>query len=113
MTDSDSVHKKPRMHDYNEIVEDCDVEPVKIVSYFKFLWILLEIVTKLFSSCFFQVLKWNNCIFHLEVDPLDDVAILRYEIFKQTQVKAERQKILNLKGKAGEQKALDSKSFGG
>jgi hypothetical protein len=38
----------------------------------------------------------------MEVDPLDDVAILRYEIYKETQVKPERQKILNLKAKAGE-----------
>lgn len=45
-------------------------------------------------------------MFHLELDPLDDVAILRYEIFKETQVKPERQKILNLKAKGGE------KSFG-
>lgn len=40
-------------------------------------------------------------MFHLELDPLDDVAILRYEIFKATQVKQERQKILNLKAKGG------------
>lgn len=48
-----------------------------------------------------KVLKWNAAIFHLELDPLDDVAILRYEIFKETQVKQERQKILNLKAKGG------------
>jgi hypothetical protein len=48
-----------------------------------------------------QILKWNNQMYHLELDPLDDVAILRYEIFKETQVKSERQKILNLKAKAG------------
>lgn len=41
-------------------------------------------------------------MYHMELDPLDDVAILRYEIFKETQVKPERQKILNLKAKAGE-----------
>lgn len=46
-------------------------------------------------------MKWNAAIFHLELDPLDDVAILRYEIFKETQVKQERQKILNLKAKGG------------
>lgn len=46
-------------------------------------------------------MKWNGNMFHLELDPLDDVAILRYEIFKETQVKAERQKILNLKAKGG------------
>lgn len=40
-------------------------------------------------------------MYHLELDPLDDVAILRYEIFKETQVKQERQKILNLKAKGG------------
>lgn len=40
-------------------------------------------------------------MFHLELDPYDNVAILRYEIFKETQVKAERQKILNLKAKGG------------
>ena len=53
-----------------------------------------------------KVLKWNNAMFHLELDPLDDVAILRYEIFKETQVKPERQKILNLKAKAGESRKL-------
>jgi hypothetical protein len=41
-------------------------------------------------------------MYHLELDPFDNVAILRYEICKQTQVKAERQKILNLKAKGGE-----------
>lgn len=40
-------------------------------------------------------------MFHLELDPLDDVAILRYQVFKETQVKPERQKILNLKAKGG------------
>lgn len=40
-------------------------------------------------------------MFHLELDPVDNVAILRYEIFKVTQVKQERQKILNLKAKGG------------
>lgn len=63
------------MDDEKDIVED--VEPIKID------------------------LKWNAAIFHLEMDPLDDVAILRYEIFKETQVKPERQKILNLKAKGG------------
>lgn len=41
-------------------------------------------------------------MFHLELDPYDNVAILRYEICKETQVKPERQKILNLKAKGGE-----------
>lgn len=50
-----------------------------------------------------KVLKWNANIFHLVLDPLDDVAILRYNIFKETMVKPERQKILNLKAKAGEE----------
>lgn len=40
-------------------------------------------------------------MFHMELDPVDNVAILRYEIFKETQVKQERQKILNLKAKEG------------
>lgn len=40
-------------------------------------------------------------IYHLQLDPEDNVAILRYQIFKETQVKSERQKILNLKGKDG------------
>lgn len=47
-------------------------------------------------------MKWNAHMFHLELDPVDNVAILRYEIFKETQVKPERQKILNLKAKGGE-----------
>lgn len=53
-----------------------------------------------------KVLKWNAAMFHLELDPLDDVAILRYEIFKETQVKQERQKILNLKAKGGNTTSL-------
>jgi hypothetical protein len=52
-------------------------------------------------------LKWNGQLFHLELDPLDDVAILRYEIFKETQVKQERQKILNLKAKGAGKKCFD------
>jgi hypothetical protein len=48
-----------------------------------------------------KVLKWNGAVFHLELDPLDDVAILKHEIYKATLVKPERQKILNLKGKGG------------
>jgi hypothetical protein len=48
-----------------------------------------------------QSLKWNAQFYHLELDPQDNVAIMRYEIFKETQVKPERQKILNLKGKEG------------
>jgi hypothetical protein len=40
-------------------------------------------------------------MYHLELETFDDVAILRYEICKATQVKPERQKILNLKAKGG------------
>jgi hypothetical protein len=40
-------------------------------------------------------------MYHLELETFDDVAILRYEICKETQVKPERQKILNLKAKGG------------
>lgn len=40
-------------------------------------------------------------MYHLELDPEDNVAILRYQIYKETLVKPERQKILNLKGKDG------------
>lgn len=47
-------------------------------------------------------------MYHLELDPFDNVAILRYEICKETQVKPERQKILNLKAKGGE--SVESKS---
>lgn len=46
-------------------------------------------------------MKWNAQMYHLLLDPEDNVAILRYQIFKETQVKSERQKILNLKGKDG------------
>lgn len=47
----------------------------------------------------------------MELDPLDDVAILRYEIFKETQVKSERQKILNLKAKAGGKNSVGCLQF--
>jgi len=47
------------------------------------------------------ILKWNAHTFHLELENCDNVAILRYEICKETQVKPERQKILNLKAKGG------------
>lgn len=89
------------MDDDKDVTIIEDIEPVKIVSECKLLQNHLKFSSKHFSSSN-QVLKWNNQMYHLELDPLDDVAILRYEIFKETQVKSERQKILNLKAKAGE-----------
>jgi hypothetical protein len=32
------------------------------------------------------ILKWNNQMFHLEVDPEDDVAILKFIICRETEV---------------------------
>ena len=48
------------------------------------------------------MVKWNNLIYHLEMDSLDDVAILKHVIYRETLVRPDRQKILNLKGKGGE-----------
>jgi hypothetical protein len=45
--------------------------------------------------------KWSNAIFHFEVDPEDDVEILKHLIHRETQVRPDRQKILNLKAKGG------------
>lgn len=45
--------------------------------------------------------KWNNGLYNFECDDSDDVAILRHLIYRETLVKPERQKILNLKGKGG------------
>lgn len=97
MSDSESIdcskNKKPRMDEEKPVIDV--VEAVKIVSFSDF---VANICGKHFC---FQALKWNNNMYHLELDPLDDVAILKYEIFKETQVKQERQKILNLKAKGG------------
>jgi ubiquitin-like domain-containing CTD phosphatase 1 len=54
------------------------------------------------------VLKWNNGIYHLDVDPEDDFAILKHKIETETEVKPTRQKIL-LKGKGGIKVCDDTK----
>lgn len=35
------------------------------------------------------------------MDPLDDIAILKHGIYRETMVRPDRQKILNLKAKGG------------
>lgn len=101
----ESASKKPRM-DEPKLVAD-DVELIKVVSgprFAQFEWKFLlsyYVVELTISSKHFQVLKWNAQMYHLELDPEDNVAILRYQIYKETLVKPERQKILNLKGKDG------------
>ncbi|KAG5670563.1 hypothetical protein PVAND_000817 [Polypedilum vanderplanki] len=45
--------------------------------------------------------KWNNTMYNFELDDTDDIQILRYMIYRETNVRQDRQKILNLKGKGG------------
>lgn len=45
--------------------------------------------------------KWHNAIYHFDLDPYDDVAIFKHLIYRDTQVRPDRQKILNLKAKGG------------
>lgn len=52
-----------------------------------------------------NLVNLNFCFrYHLIFDPFDDVAILKHAIYRDTLVRPDRQKILNLKAKGGELK---------
>lgn len=45
------------------------------------------------------LVKWSGAEYDVELHPQDNIAVLKHEIFKKTNVKPERQKLLNLKYK--------------
>lgn len=54
------------------------------------------------------ILKWCGKEYSLELTNQDTVAILKHEIYKQTSVRPERQKLINLKYKGKSFKFLTS-----
>lgn len=51
------------------------------------------------ESEFKLIVKWSGAEYEIELDPQDNIALLKHEIFKRTNVRPERQKLLNLKFK--------------
>lgn len=45
------------------------------------------------------IVKWSGAEYEIEVDQQDNIAMLKHEIFKKTNVRPERQKLLNIKYK--------------
>lgn len=45
------------------------------------------------------IVKWSGAEYDVELHPQDNIAVLKHEIFKKTNVKPERQKLLNVKYK--------------
>lgn len=51
------------------------------------------------DSEFKLIVKWSGAEYEIELDPMDNIALLKHEIYKKTNVRPERQKLLNLKYK--------------
>lgn len=55
------------------------------------------------------IVKWSGAEYEIEINPQENIALLKHEIFKKTNVRPERQKLLNIKYKGGKMAPDDVK----